>query len=85
MYTRENAEQIVMGLADGKTLRSVCRQPGMPPHWTVLRWVNQDLDGFALRYKEARAQGYEAMADEVLDLADESGTEVHAGRLILTL
>jgi hypothetical protein len=75
MYTREVAEQIITGLADAKTLRSICRQPGIPSHQTVLRWADQDLDGFAERYRKAREQGYLAMADEVLDLADDSGTE----------
>lgn len=75
MYTREIAEQITAALADGRTLRSICRQPGMPPHPTVLRWVHQDVDGFAAKYREARDIGYEVMVDQVLDYADESGTE----------
>ncbi len=43
----------------------------MPPHPTVLLWVDRDIDGLADRYARARAIGLDVMADELLEISDE--------------
>jgi hypothetical protein len=68
----ELAQRICEALAAGRTLRDVCRDPGMPAPSTVLAWVKADRDGFAARYREAREIGYQLMADEMLEIADDS-------------
>lgn len=70
-HTPEIAKAICEQLADGLTLREVCRQEGMPPESTVRRWVLDDRNGFAAQYAEARQLGYQAMADELLEIADD--------------
>lgn len=64
-------ERVCDELAKGRTLRSICREGGMPDPSTVLRWVLADPDGFGERYRRAREIGYHLMADELIDIADD--------------
>jgi diadenosine tetraphosphatase ApaH/serine/threonine PP2A family protein phosphatase len=63
-------------LADGKSLNSICKAQGMPKESTVRNWAMEDRGGFFAKYAKARAIGYERMADDILNIADE--TEVEA-------
>jgi hypothetical protein len=58
-------------IADGKSLRSICSQEGMPVKYTVLRWLQADPE-FAERYAQARIQAADALAEELQDLADQA-------------
>jgi len=71
-YTQEVAERICEQLADGQTLRQVCKADDMPPESTVRRWVLDDREGFAAQYTQAREIGYHVMADELLEVADDA-------------
>lgn len=67
-YTKALADTICQRLADGESLRSICREAKMPALSTVLLWV---VDGkhpdFSEQYTRAReAAGY-AHADRILD------------------
>lgn len=62
-------------LAAGESLRAICRDEGFPDESTVRRWSVEDED-FAPQYARARAAGYEKMADEIVEISDE--TEVEA-------
>lgn len=44
----------------------------MPPAPTVRLWVIDDREGFAAQYARARDLGLDAMAEELLDIADDS-------------
>ncbi|MDR3469843.1 MAG: terminase small subunit protein [Xanthobacteraceae bacterium] len=71
-YTPELADRICNELITGRTLRDVCRDTGMPAESTVRLWAQVDRDGFAARYRRAREIGYHAMADEILEIADDA-------------
>lgn len=71
-YSAEIAEEICRRLAEGATLREVCRDEGMPPESTVRLWALDDRDGFAAQYARAREIGYFSMADELLEVADDA-------------
>jgi transposase-like protein len=71
-YTAEVAHRILVELAEGRTLAAVCRDPGMPAEGTVWQWKDQDREGFAARYWTARELGYDAMRDEILEIADDA-------------
>jgi len=71
-YTPRVAAKICRQLAGGRTLRSIASGPGMPAAPTVIDWVNKDVDGFRAAYARARELGYAAMADEILEIADDS-------------
>jgi terminase small subunit-like protein len=72
IYTVALAERICEQLCTGRTLRDVCRDLGMPDESTVRLWAQSDRDGFGARYRSAREIGYHAMADELLEIADDS-------------
>ena len=71
IYGADVEEAILKHLRGGATLREVCREEGMPDHSTVLEWVREDRNGFANRYAQAREAGAYAMADELLEIADD--------------
>jgi hypothetical protein len=67
-YSAALTDQIVDWLAEGKSLKSFCEQPGRPSRKCVYEWIAQDRDGFAERYNLARRLGAESWADELDDL-----------------
>lgn len=70
VYSPEIAAEICSRLADGETLRSVCRDEKMPSESTVRGWALNDHEGFSAQYARAREIGYLAMADDLLEVAD---------------
>lgn len=80
MYTQEVADRICEQLAEGKSLRAVCRADGMPNASTVLRWLeDEDKADFAQQYAAARTRGYQLLADEILEIADQTEFDTIAG------
>jgi hypothetical protein len=71
-YSAAIADRILDQLADGRTLADVCRDPGMPAQGTVWQWKAEDREGFAARYNTARELGCDALADEILEIADDA-------------
>lgn len=71
VHTEKLAAKICARLAAGETLRSVCRDEGMPSEVTVRRWALGDHAGFSAQYARAREIGYHGMADELVEIADE--------------
>jgi len=80
LYTPELAERICAELAKGRTLKSVCRDEGMPVEATVRAWALDKEGSFFARYAKAREIGYLVMADETIDIADD-GTNDYMARL----
>ena len=54
VYTPELAEEICARLSAGKSLKSICRDPGMPPFSTVQGWARTNHCGFTALYNCAR-------------------------------
>ena len=63
------AEDLVHWIASGKTLRSFCRQEQMPAYSSVYEWIRKDPD-FSARIARARESGYDAIADECVEIID---------------
>jgi predicted secreted protein len=70
-YTEEKAEEICERLGEGIPLREICRAEGMPAWRTVYRWIEDDTD-FAARIAHARARGFDAIAEECMEIADDA-------------
>ncbi len=68
-YSNALAERICARLADGESLRSVCRDDQMPALSSVMKWLDHH-PAFAEQYARARACGLEAMAEDILDISD---------------
>src|SRR5216683_1827166 len=67
-FTDEIFETILARLADGQTLRQICRDPEMPNRETVVRWTRND-DGRRRLYDQARRDGTDSLADDLVDIA----------------
>ena len=68
-YTLETALEICARLAEGQSLRAICRDETMPDARTVFRWLEVDED-FRQQYARAREAQADALADEIVDIAD---------------
>ncbi len=68
-YTAEVAAAICERVANGETLRSICREDDFPGHSTVYRWLDENQE-FAGLFGRARAQGEDVIAQECLAIAD---------------
>ncbi len=75
----EIEDLILTGIASGKTLSALCRERGMPSRLTIMRWRKTD-PAFAEAYEEARKIGAEALADEILDIGEQTPERVN-GRI----
>lgn len=82
-YTQEQADSLCAWVAQGRSLRSWCRQNDREP-MTVYRWLREHKDFFA-RYSRAHEDRADSLADEIVEIADESqfGTleQIQAARL----
>ena len=63
--------EILRQLGSGRGLLAICKDKGMPARHTVLNWMADDEE-FRKKYTKAREDGLDAMAEEILDLADDS-------------
>ena len=68
-YTEEIADQICDLVSNGVNLRKVCRMEGMPAWRTVYDWVVARPE-FAARLARAREMGYDALAEEALEISN---------------
>ena len=74
-FDPETFEDILARVAEGETLRSVSRDPEMPSFSTIHRWINSDAEDASERwnqYARARNIGLDSMAEETLEIADDS-------------
>lgn len=70
-YSPELAAEICERIAHGESLRSVCRDEGMPAPSAVIQWVLNDTEGFAEHYERARQMAYKLMAEEIFEISDD--------------
>lgn len=77
-YTQKLADEICGLLKQGHTLRAACRlHPDTPAESTVREWVHDDRNGFTAQYLRAREIGYLAMADELVEIADDGANDTY--------
>ena len=71
LFTDELFDTILGRIAEGESLRAVCRDDGMPAKATVLRWLagNPDLQKTYAVAVDART---DALFDEILEIADDA-------------
>jgi hypothetical protein len=68
------AAGICARLAAGETLRAICRDRSLPAEAVVRGWAI-DRPRFAAAYERAREIGYATLADQLLEIADDSSTD----------
>lgn len=70
-YTAKLGAEIARRLAQGESLRSICKSSKTPHISTVLEWALDSSHPFSEQYARAReAQGH-TFADEIRDIANE--------------
>src|ERR1700710_2323306 len=69
IFSPELADRLCERLADGETLRAICRDEGMPNERTVRRWALEH-ETFAPQYARARGMGYAGLFDLILGSPD---------------
>lgn len=68
------ANEIVVWISNGKTLREYARQEGRPSWVTIYDWLNKDAD-FSKRFARAREMGADSIAQECFDIADNANND----------
>lgn len=69
MYSVVIADAICERLAEGESLRAICSDNSMPCKAAVFRWLSERPE-FADQYARAREEQAEALADELVAIAD---------------
>lgn len=74
-YTQELADRICAEIAEGRSLRSILREDdGMPAMSSVFKWLRIHTE-FAEQYARAREAQADALADELLEIADDGSND----------
>ena len=73
-YNPEIAEEILVRMSGGESLRTICDDEGYPCRRTVTRWAVRDTDGFGARYAAARRAGVESRIEDANEIAAERPT-----------
>lgn len=70
-YTPELAAKICGRIADGQSLRAICRAEDMPASSTVFVWLQLHA-AFTEQYARAREAQADALADDILEISDDA-------------
>lgn len=79
-YSQELADRICEKLAEGLSLRTVCKEDWAPALSSVFKWLREKPE-FSEQYAKAKEQGALAMFEEILDIADDGTNdwmEIHS-------
>lgn len=68
-FSQKVADEICNRLAEGEPLRQICRDKHMPSWRAVYDWIEKDKN-FASRIARARDLGFDAIAEEALEISD---------------
>lgn len=68
-YTLKLADTICQRLAEGESMRSISRDKDMPAMSTMFKWLREN-DIFSEQYAKAKQESADAMAEDILDIAD---------------
>lgn len=73
-YSDEMAEKICEKIANGRSLRSICAEDGMPTTSTVCKWLIENKE-FSEQYTRARDKQADYFAEEIIEIADSAEAE----------
>lgn len=68
-YSPELAAKFCAAIADGGSLRAVCKKKDMPSKATVYRWLAEHSE-FQAMYDKATDDRADGQVDEIVDIAD---------------
>ena len=67
-------------MAEGESLRAICRDVDTPSEGAVRGWAVRDVDGFGDRYRAARLLLMDYWADQIVDIADDGDLDPRVAR-----
>ena len=70
-YSEKLADEICARLAEGQSVRTVCRDENMPCMSTIFKWL-REKEQFSQQYVRAKQEAADALAEEMLDIADDA-------------
>jgi len=73
-FSKEIAETICARMAEGESLRAICRDHYMPHRSSVYQWLRKNA-AFADLYTQARELLVEHWGDELLEISDDGTTD----------
>lgn len=68
-YTQALADTICERLSQGQSLRTICRDDDVPSIATIFNWFRSQ-PGFLEQYARAKEESADAMAEDILEIAD---------------
>src|SRR5574343_626122 len=69
-YSQDLADIICARLAEGESLRTVCKDDDMPCKTTVFMWMRTNAE-FLNQYTRAKEESADALIEDILDIADD--------------
>ena len=78
-YTQELADKICAQLTKGDSLRTVCKADDMPSTVTIFSWFRKYPE-FLSQYARAKEESADALAEEIMDIADDSLHSIVGGK-----
>lgn len=76
-YNEEFAALVCEEISGGASLRSICRRENMPSQNSVFSWLRR-FPEFASQYTRACQARADAMAEEIIDIADDGSNDTYA-------
>ncbi len=78
IFTQELGDEICFQLAQGISLRTVCKAENMPHISSIFNWFRTQ-PGFVEQYARAKEESADALAEEIMDISDEALPESKSG------
>lgn len=82
IYSEELAAKICSQIAEGLSLKTICRADDMPDKSNVFRWLATKED-FRDIYEKATATRSDVFVEEMLEISDDEKIEVQRSRLMV--
>jgi len=78
-YTKELADEICFRLANGESIRTICRDEHIPVVSTIFYWITHEdtAPGFSEQYTKAKEMMIECYASEIAEIADDSTNDFY--------
>lgn len=73
-YSQELSDRICAQIASGSSLRTICLAEDMPCVASIFNWLRTKPE-FLEHYEKAKAEQADALAEEMLDIADDGSND----------
>lgn len=75
IYSQELSDRVCEKIAEGYSMRTVCKPDDMPSIATLFKWIREKPE-FAKQYANATQERTEAMSEDILDIADDGSNDL---------